>query len=400
VIVPISAGEIDSFFNFDGGNTAVADLINNLGSAAPQIYDLMAQGNVADAQTAAFNAFAQSNVLQAALLQVIYEAINYAGKAGLAEASAERGQRLLLFLNVLSGVLVTYDVSVLTAQLAVSNRADEFTVDVIAPKVTLTPRTATIAVTGSQTFKAAVPSASDSGETVVYHWSNTAANGHLTDGLPGHTDDFDSSHDTVTYTPNSTGNGNDTILVLGYLVNNSQRISLGSVTSTVTVQNTCAAAVASTSQRQIQSTAQDSTCTVGLAPQNPQVVQGTLQNFVVQPSSGSFPTGTQFKWVLTGGFNLFGALRDLGGSGGGTIGVNISVPPSSGAATGTSKTVVTSTPNITFAANPFGPESNGPDFYWAKQLQLAVSVLDAGGNVLQTASTPIQTQIPTDILLP
>ncbi len=190
---------------------------------------------------------------------------------------------------------------------------------------------------------ATVPSASDSDQTVVYTWSNTGANGHLTDGLPGHMDDFDSSKNTVTYTPNSTGAGNDTILVIAYLINNSQRINLGTVSATVTVQNT--------------------SIPVGISPQNPQVVRATLQNFTVRPSGGgSFPSGTTFQWVLTAGFDLFGGPRDLGGSGGGTIGVNISVPPSSGASTGTSKTVVTTTPNITFAANPFGPEANGPRF--------------------------------------
>ncbi len=101
-----------------------------------------------------------------------------------------------------------------------------------------------------------------------------------------------------------------------------------------------------------------------------------------------------------GGFNLFGSARDLGGSGGGTIGVDISAPPSSGAATGTSKTVVTTTPNITFAANPFGPEAYGPDFSWINELNLAVSVVDPNGTVVETANTPIQTQISTDILLP
>ncbi len=93
VIVPIAAGQIDAFFNFDGGNTAVADLINNLGVAAPQLYALMAQGNIGDAMTATFNAFAQSNVLQAALLQVVYEAIDYAKGAGVAEVPPREARR-------------------------------------------------------------------------------------------------------------------------------------------------------------------------------------------------------------------------------------------------------------------------------------------------------------------
>ena len=67
---------------------------------------------------------------------------------------------------------------------------------------------------------------------------------------------------------------------------------------------------------------------------------------------------------------------------------------------GTSETVITSVPTIMFAENGFGPGTNGPDFAWVNQLQLQVTVLDSSGNVLQTASTMIQTQIARDIILP
>lgn len=380
VIIPISASNIDKFFNDPAANAAIADLIGNLGVAAPQIYDLMNDGNVADAMTAAFNALTQSNEVQRSLLALVQSLVNYAATTAVAETAAARGTQLLLFLNVLSGALVSYDVGVLTTQLALSNRADLFTVNVIPAKVTLTPQTATIPTTISQTFVAAVPQASDSGKTVVYTWSNTAVNGHLSDGMKGHLDDFDSSRNTVTYTPNSTGAGDDTITVIAYLVDNSNREPIGLTESTVTVQSEVTA--------------------VGITPQNPQVLPGTLQNFVVKGSAGAFADGTTFKWVLTGGFDLFGGARDLGGSGGGTIGVNISPPASNGASTGTSVTVTTSTPNITFAANPFGPEAYGPDFAWIDLLTLTVSVIDSGGNVLETATTLIGTQIPRDILLP
>jgi hypothetical protein len=139
---------------------------------------------------------------------------------------------------------------------------------------------------------------------------------------------------------------------------------------------------------------------VGIAPQNPQVPRGTLLNFVVNPVGAGFPTGATFKWVLTHALDLFGRAQDLGGSGGGTIGVNVSVPPSSGRSTGTSVTVVTSNPTITLAANPFGPEAFGTGFHWTPALVLAVSVLDTSGGVLATSSTVIQTQMPQGVILP
>ena len=138
----------------------------------------------------------------------------------------------------------------------------------------------------------------------------------------------------------------------------------------------------------------------GIAPQNPQVPRSTVLNFVVNPLGASFPDGTTFKWVLTGNLDLYGHPTDLGGSGGGAIGVNISPPATSGPPMGTSMTVVTTRPSITFAANPFGPEAIGDSFSWYPRCDLVVSVLGAGGTLLATSSTPIQTQLPHGILLP
>ena len=102
---------------------------------------------------------------------------------------------------------------------------------------------------------------------------------------------------------------------------------------------------------------------------------------------------------MTAGFDLYGDARDLGLWGGGSIGT-APVPDYSDQSKGTSQTVTTTVPTITFAENGFGAGTWGPDFSWVTELTLQVTVLDSGGNVLQTASTMIQTQIPLDIVLP
>ncbi|CAN5323199.1 hypothetical protein BH10PSE17_BH10PSE17_00730 [soil metagenome] len=138
----------------------------------------------------------------------------------------------------------------------------------------------------------------------------------------------------------------------------------------------------------------------GIAPQNPRVARSTALNFAVVPLGPSFPSGTTFKWVLTHAPDLFGRTLPIGTSGGGVIGVGITPTTVSGAPLPNSITVVTKDPSITFTANPFGPESNGTTFAWLPELVLTVTVLGASGNVLTTSSTPIQTQVPTSILLP
>lgn len=137
----------------------------------------------------------------------------------------------------------------------------------------------------------------------------------------------------------------------------------------------------------------------GISPQNPRVPRSTLLNFTVASSGASFPSGTTFRWVLTNELDVFGRVQNIGASGGGTIGVSPSVLPI-GVSPGASVTVVTSTPNIVFAANPFGPEAVGDTFAWNPTLILTVTLLGAGGAVLTSSSTVIQTQLPTGILLP
>ncbi len=143
-----------------------------------------------------------------------------------------------------------------------------------------------------------------------------------------------------------------------------------------------------------------SSVAVGIAPQNPQVVRSTTLNLIVNPIGAAFPDGTTFKWVLTHELDLFGRMQDLRGSGGGTIGVNIGAPDGTGPAPIYSVTVTTTTPTITFGANPFGPESNGNTFVWNPTCLLTVTAIGAGGSILATSSTKIYTQIPTSILLP
>ena len=220
--------------------------------------------------------------------------------------------------------------------------------------------------------------------TQTYHWVLTgSAGGSLTDpssGMPSQ--GFNTSSSSVAYTGPATLSAGtvDTVTVTLSVTLPSQSLTytLGNGSATIDF---------------------GAPLSVGINPQDPQVAQGALQQFTVAATSGTFPTGTSFKWVLTAGFDLYGDPRDLGLSGGGDIGT-APVPDYSGMSKGTSETVTTSVPTITFAENGFGAGYWGTDFAWTNELQLQVTVLGPGGNVLQTATTMIQTQIGTDIILP
>ena len=240
----------------------------------------------------------------------------------------------------------------------------------ISYNTAITPASVQLLTNTQQTFTADIsPTLLASGATLNYVWTLAGT------GSIGGAATVTTTTPSISYTsPAASGTDNLSLAVTGA---NGTVLSRGS--SVITVL---------------------SNVTAGIAPQNPQVPRGTTLNFVVNPSGASFPSGTTFKWVLTRPLDLFGGMRDLGGSGGGIIGVNISAPSTANTVLVTSMTGVKHNPKITFVANPFGGEAVGDSFYWYQDVILSVTVLGAGGAALATSSTPIQTQLPHGIMLP
>lgn len=238
IVIPLNSEAIDEALAFQGGNNTLTDLITTLTTDAPQIAGLMEAGRVSDALMQAFNTVATSGTVQAAFLQFVQNSVQNASGVEAAQKFFENGDALLNDINVLSSALVVADIAVVVANIGSSHNADQFTVDVTADRVTLTPGSATLPNNGTQVFTANVPSASGSGTPIVWRWANTATAGHITDGINGHQDNFDSSSNTVTYTANATGTGNDTVTVTAFEVVRSTRVQIGNPqTATVSVQS-------------------------------------------------------------------------------------------------------------------------------------------------------------------
>jgi hypothetical protein len=238
IVIPNNSAAIDKSLNYNGGSAPFTDLITTLTTAAPQIYTLMSAGQVDDALVLAFNTVATSNTVFAAMLTTFAgEGILNAPAFGPARAFFAGGASLLKSLDVLGGALVAADVAVVTTENGLSNDTDQFTVDVTVDTVTLTPGSATLSYNGTQVFSANVPAASGSSQAIVWQWANTATVGHITDGIAGHLDNFQSSSNTVTYTANATGSGSDTVTLIALEVQGQNRPQIGNPqTATVTVQ--------------------------------------------------------------------------------------------------------------------------------------------------------------------
>jgi hypothetical protein len=235
LIIPMNSTAIDNAFNYTGGNAALTDFITTL-ATAQQIYTLANDGNVSDAAVLAWNTIIGSNTLQLAFLQAVLSVLEEQYPAAAAQAAFAKGSSLLNVLNVMSAVFVTSDLLVIATETTNSDTANVTEVAAALDPVSLTPASSSVANSGTVGFTVSAPTASGSGETLVYTWSNSAKAGHITDGINGHLDNFDSTSNKVTYTADSVGTGTDTITATVYAVQGSARTQIGkTVSATVTV---------------------------------------------------------------------------------------------------------------------------------------------------------------------
>lgn len=126
------------------------------------------------------------------------------------------------------------DVAVLTAQIAASHSGDVCSYDqssVVASCCRRVPeRHADFHRDGSRSDWL--------GKDCGISHSASAAAGHLTDVQPGHTDDFDSTSNSATYTVNADARGTDNVTATAVYISGQDRIPIGTKDATVTITNT------------------------------------------------------------------------------------------------------------------------------------------------------------------
>ena len=235
-IIPINSAQIDNFLSFTGGNGVIADLVGAITTTAPQVSALIDAGDVGDALILIVNTIESSNSIGGLLQQIVAGVIQSATNFATAQAAIEKANSLTNTLNILSGALVGIDMSVVEHDILSSDQADLFVVTVTPDTVKLSPATATLDNGASQALTTGVPAASGTAATFAYTWSNTAAFGHIFDGISGHEDNFTSSSNVVTYVANATGAGVDTVTVSVAQISGQNRIPIGSAHATMTVQ--------------------------------------------------------------------------------------------------------------------------------------------------------------------
>jgi hypothetical protein len=221
VLLPLEAEKIDTAIDTESGADIISELLTDGGTLVAQLQaDLQpdANGHI-DAQQAVTDTIrnlcenpAYTTTLQNAILKAVEEDVS-PGTISVGEVESDLNHINKIIEGFDVGLSI-FDTTIVAKDLGSSNEADRYTVTVVPDKLTLTPNTQTLAgvTTGTLTATDLTNTGSDA-VPLQYTWTNTAHNGHITDGLAGHTDSFTSTKSTVTYTPTGTSTGTDTITV-------------------------------------------------------------------------------------------------------------------------------------------------------------------------------------------
>lgn len=155
------------------------------------------------------------------------------------EAAAKQfkdgAKKILGAIALADPVIQGIDLAIQLLDLKASARAETFSVIVTPTKVNLTPASRSIRRDEELEFTALIPEATGGDDAFEYRWKTTGNHGVLKDAVGHEGTEFASSRDRVTYVPNGDSEGDDQVIVEVYLIDNAERIRLGTDTSTVRV---------------------------------------------------------------------------------------------------------------------------------------------------------------------
>jgi hypothetical protein len=278
IVFPIGSPITDTAFGA-GSTDQVRDIISAIGVDAPNALTQISAGNYHDAFLTICTALVSSNsmttrVMNDVLAGAVASGIPYTEAEALAGMSLASG---IAIFDILAGGA---DFAAVTYAVAHSDQADMYTVVSSPEKVTLTPPATTIRNGDIQALTANALNAAGSGQVLSYAYTNDANFGTLTDGVAGHTNNFNSNSATVTYTANVTGSGTDDIAVTISSRNTTTNhvTTIGSAEATISV---------------------DGKGSVTLSPPTLTILPGQPGTLVAAVASPSPTTSYAFQWTNT-----------------------------------------------------------------------------------------------------
>lgn len=233
----IPGSKLDDYLKFTGGGSLVKDLIKLFTSNAPKIWEKSAEGDIEGALFEAWNTVSQSSTFRSILLQRLLDAILDSAGPDVADKAFANGKKLLNALKVVDTLLAGIDGTAAGLGVGLSNRADVWQIDVTAPKVRLDPETATLDFGEGKQLTANTPDIDDD-VPLVYKY--TVAPTHLGQlrNARGSGAEINSSENFIFFDAGET-EGTVVVKVEVFQVDNQNRISIGSATSTLTIEEGC-----------------------------------------------------------------------------------------------------------------------------------------------------------------
>ncbi len=215
------------------------DLAKILGVHLPRAGQLMADGDARGALGAVWEALAGSNTFRDAIFEAVYEKLYDFRTAGSTAGTQRAGALATRFAKATGAVdalLAGSDIAAVGAALLVSNRADRWTVDVTESTVRIEPREPK--ATPDTRVRLTV-NVLDAGDDVAfeYRFSTGGVFGSLDTGIEQGIS-VTTSQNWVDYVAGSE-EGSDEVTVQVYEIRLSDRVSVGSRSVTVKVEDVC-----------------------------------------------------------------------------------------------------------------------------------------------------------------
>ena len=129
ITIPIDSTQIDAYLNSPQSGGALGQIAAAVDQLAPQVYPVANGGDISGALNLAMNAISGNPPVQTQLLTLAGSLVSAVGGQAASQAF-QNGFSPLYALNVLSTFLLSSDTALASANIAASNAADVFVVDV------------------------------------------------------------------------------------------------------------------------------------------------------------------------------------------------------------------------------------------------------------------------------
>jgi hypothetical protein len=234
VLIPNSS--IDELAKIEDFDDLVQDMVELAAEGAPAIAEKAFAGDIKGALGEAWDFVSESDGFRDLILVGVSEAILHSEDFETQQAALNNARTLLKALQAVDAAIQTFDVGAIGAAIGMSNMADTWTLDVIAPVLRINPQSSQIDTLTDQELTVEVLDP-DPGAAFTYRWTNTGISGDLIDNQGQPSNDFESSRDTIVYRPRIDAQaGFDKVEAEVFQIDGQERVSIGKAQAFVTVQ--------------------------------------------------------------------------------------------------------------------------------------------------------------------